>query len=73
MQTPEERIIELETAIRRHRDERGHDRCWLDDARLYAVLGDCVEADTKLPPKHEFLERCERFWECRQAGQTGCH
>ena len=28
----------LQSAVRRHRDERGDDRCWEDDERLYAAL-----------------------------------
>lgn len=63
--TPEQRVSQLETAIRTHRDQRGDDRCWLDDAELYAVLGN-EEADFKLPPRQTFLQNCSRYWECRQ-------
>ena len=63
--TPSDRIPELEAAIRKHRDQRGDDRCWLDDMELYAVLGD-ARVDLTLPPKDEFLGHCARFWECRQ-------
>lgn len=28
----------LESAIRKHRDQRGDDRCWLDDEELYKTL-----------------------------------
>lgn len=59
------RIAELEAAIRKHRDQRGDDRCWLDDQELYTVLGD-KPADFTLPPREEFLGNCARFWECRQ-------
>jgi hypothetical protein len=51
--------------IRDHRDQHGDDRCWEDDAKLYALLGE-GEADTALPPKAEFLASCERFYEQRQ-------
>ena len=59
------RIKTLEDAIRKHRDQRGDDRCWLDDKELYGVLKDGKQADFSLPPKCEFLESCRRFWEQR--------
>jgi hypothetical protein len=61
------RIAELETAIRKHRDQRGDDRCWLDDHDLYAHVGIPADHDSRLPPKEEFLESCQRFWEQRRA------
>lgn len=60
-----ERIHELETAIRKHRDAKGHDRCWLDDIELYKVLGE-ESPDLSLPPKDEFLRECEKYYECRR-------
>lgn len=61
------RVALLETAIRKHRDERGHGRCWLDDKELYAVLGEPVEdQEFKLPPKEEFLKQCEKYHAERQ-------
>lgn len=69
--TDQERIVELETAIRKHRDQRGDDRCWLDDRQLYhAVIepnGRENLPDLVLPPKCEFLESCSRYWEHRQS------
>ena len=65
-----QRISKLETAIRTHRDQRGDDRCWLDDAALYAVLDDGVDpysVDATLPPRKEFLESCSRYWGQRQS------
>src|SRR4051812_29344135 len=47
-------------AIANHRDQRGDDRCYLDDAELYAVLGE-AQAVTALPPREEFLANCARF------------
>jgi hypothetical protein len=61
-----EKIYELEDAIRNHRDQKGDDRCFLDDMELYKVLGDKVPFDNRLPPKCDFLESCKRFWEQRQ-------
>jgi hypothetical protein len=61
----------LVQAIREHRDQRGDDRCWEDDAKLYAVLGEGDgEAETALPQKAEFLKSCERFYEQRQCPAT---
>lgn len=62
-----ERIDQLEEAIRRHRDERGDDRCHADDGRLYSVL---PEGDTR--PERETLvtiENCQKYIECRQVGR----
>jgi len=50
-------------AIRRHRDEPGPERCWLDDERLYAVL-----PEGYTPPERAVglcLSDCERFLACR--------
>lgn len=60
------RIEQLETAIRKHRDEKGHDRCWLDDAELYSVLPENQTADFKLPPCDEFITHCVKYWQLRQ-------
>lgn len=53
------RVAELEAAIRSHRDQRGDDRCWLDDETLYRVL---PEGFT--PPVRDCaveLHLCEKF------------
>jgi acyl carrier protein len=62
-------VERLRNAIRLHRDERGHDRCWLDDARLYSVLPEGKKADMVLPCREEFLENCARYWANRQEGK----
>ena len=59
-------IARLREAIIKHRDQRGDDRCWLDDQELYAVIDPSVKVDQSLPPKCDFLKSCERFWEQRQ-------
>jgi hypothetical protein len=60
----------LITAIRRHRDEEGDDRCHLDDKELYFSLFDVTgdpedekKADvySGLGPEAEFLESCKRY------------
>lgn len=58
-------IIKLRNTIRRHRDAKGHDRCWLDDLELYQLLPEGREADFTLPKKDEFLKNCEIYWKNR--------
>lgn len=62
-----QRIMDLETAIRRHRDYRGDDRCHLDDGELYSFL---PEGDTR-PAKDTAvtIENCYRYITCRQQGR----
>ena len=60
-------IHKLQAAIRKHRDTRGDDRCFQDDAELYSVL---PEGDTR--PASETavtIENCQRYIECRQQGR----
>jgi hypothetical protein len=59
-------IKRLRSAIRQHRDEKGHGRCWLDDQTLYRSLPETAQADFTLPPKEEFLTNCEIYWRTRQ-------
>jgi hypothetical protein len=60
-------IDRLRAAIRSHRDQRGDDRCWMDDCELYNSLGEPVPVEySALPPKADFLASCERFYEQRQ-------
>ena len=57
----------LRSAIRKHRDYRGDDRCFADDHELYCVL---PEGDTR--PARETavtIENCAKFIECRQQGR----
>jgi hypothetical protein len=60
-------IIKLREAIRYHRDQKGDDRCWVDDLRLYEILPEgAVGYDPTLPPEDVFLENCKRFYKSRQ-------
>lgn len=68
-----EEVARLRAGIRKHRDERGDNRCWLDDERLYALLPDKKKAITKLPSKEVFLKSCERFWRTRQGSTDKLH
>ena len=59
-------VVGLRNIIREHRDQRGDDRCWLDDFLLYAALPDRIPALSTLPPKEVFMPSCERFHDTRQ-------
>lgn len=62
------RVRELEGAIRRHRDQRGDDRCWLDDEQLYRALPEGYtppERDAKVE-----LSLCEKYIACRHNPAT---
>jgi len=54
----------LVLAVKKHHDQKGDDRCWLDDATLYQETG-LQGAETALPGRDEFLENCSRFHESR--------
>ena len=58
-----QRVKRYEEAIRKHKDQKGDDRCWMDDEELYSVLPEgyirperdsCVE-----------LELCKKFIKSR--------
>lgn len=60
-------IERLQGAIRKHRDMRGDDRCYLDDAELYGVL---PEGDTRPAIDSQVtLGNCIEFIKCRQQGR----
>lgn len=55
-------------AIRKHRDQRGDDRCFLDDEELYKVLPEgytSPERDTTVE-----LELCKKFINSRRNPKT---
>lgn len=60
-----DRITQLEEAIRKHRDAKGHDRCFENDLELYKLLPEGLSEDytTKLPSKEEFLEGCSNYYQ----------
>lgn len=63
-----EQVQLYEEAIRRHRDYRGDDRCYLDDRELYAVL-----PEGYTPPAQDVavtLEQCQKFIACRSDPAT---
>ena len=59
----ESRVDELEAAIRKHRDQRGDDRCWLDDEELYKVLPEGYNTPSRDTAVE--LDNCRKFIECR--------
>lgn len=64
----DEQLTALTAAIRRHRDARGDDRCWMDDETLYGVL-----PEGYTPPARDSaveLARCQQFIASRQNPAT---
>lgn len=60
--------VRLQESIRTHRDQRGDDRCWMDDEQLYAVL-----PEGYTPPERDTaveLERCQQYIACRRNPRT---
>lgn len=52
----------LLAAIRKHRDQRGDDRCWMDDYELYRALPEGInEADLRLCTPDEMIECCKKY------------
>lgn len=64
-------ITKLEAAIRKHRDAKGHDRCWENDLELYRVLGEPLPESPVLPPKEEFIANCNAYYD-QQVCKGGC-
>lgn len=60
-------ILERRLAIRTHRDQRGDDRCWLDDYVVWAMLEDSPCAPTVLPSFETGMQLCWQFYHWRRA------
>jgi len=56
-----EEIKHLESAIKKHRDQTGHNMCWENDQELWAVLNDDVEIDHTPPAWDEFMLKCVEY------------
>lgn len=54
----------LREGIRAHRDQRGDDRCWLDDERLHALLPEGIPALTCMDFELMY-PNCKRFLQTR--------
>lgn len=53
----------VKAAVRKHRDAKGHDRCWLLDHDLYrTVLPDEPIPDPQMPMRSEFDQGCQLHW-----------
>lgn len=63
----QQKVELLENSIRKHRDCKGHARCWEDDNELYSVLPEGNTGDQSLPSRQEFLAGCERYYELRRS------
>lgn len=63
----ERQANDLAAAIRKHRDQRGDNRCWLDDLELYRVLGEPIdEAEFALHCPEEMIKNCTQYIASRQ-------
>lgn len=69
---PLKELIELlekwRAVIRWHRDEKGHDRCWMSDPALYSVI--LGRPFPQLPDTETCLVRCKHYHRCRSAPQA---
>lgn len=66
-------VERLRIAIRKHRDQRLDDRCWMDDIELYESLPEGIDpsfVDLRLLDKDVMMRNCERFVECRSTTLT---
>jgi hypothetical protein len=53
----------LRAGIRKHRDQKGDDRCWMDDEELYKLLPEGYEAPVR--DSSVELKQCELYIKCR--------
>jgi len=61
-------ILERRWTIRScHRDQKGDDRCWVDDYFIYEFLDDSPCMPTTMPPLEVVMRECELFYEHRRA------
>lgn len=57
----EQNCATLAAAIRKHRGQKGDDRCWMDDQELYRTLGDGDLGDFTCGDKAAMLKNCDRY------------
>lgn len=69
MNTKEE-IVRLRTEIRSHRDQRGDDRCWLDDEKVWVLLPESFLRSTTLPEFSTMMAKCRAFYRYRGTRTT---
>ena len=58
-------IVKLRTAIRKHRDAKGDDRCWIDDYFLYELIPDSPTWKLKDHFIEEGLKECRCYFQKR--------
>ncbi len=62
-----ESIRKLRSAIRNHRDQKGDDRCWVDDYSVWALLKDSPGEPRTPPPFAEAMRCCRSYWTYRKS------
>jgi hypothetical protein len=62
-----DRVKQLRSTIRTHRDQKADDRCWLDDYLLWKTLADSPAEPLALPSKDEMMKLCRNYYELRRA------
>lgn len=60
-------ITERRAIIRYHRDQKGDDRCWVDDHAVWLMVDGLVTAPIVPFEYDAMMPRCERFHHCRNA------
>lgn len=65
-------VIKLRTAIRTHRNQRGDDRCWMDDYDLYDSLPEkaAYGVDLRQLPREQMMKNCEQYTLARSVTST---
>lgn len=59
-------VDRLKAAIRKHRDQHGDDRCFLDDYELYAALGEPIpDHACRLDDPCTMMANCVRYIQSR--------
>jgi hypothetical protein len=62
-------IIAIRQATRYHRDQKGDDRCWVDDYLVWKFLPDTPPEPTRPPSFEQAMGCCRSFYDNRRAEQ----
>src|SRR3989344_175190 len=62
-------IIELRKVIRYHRDQKGDDRCWVDDYKVWNMLSETKQV-LHLPTYDEGMRKCRAFFKHRNVNSV---
>jgi hypothetical protein len=60
-------VRERRRVIREHRDEKLDDRCWLDDYRVWIMLGDSPTAPPRPASLEEGMKKCREYYFFRRS------